>query len=80
MKPSGLYVLQTFDIFQRNKKSERRPHQNEVRISQVWWTIQDSNSDLTIHRNFFNQNLCYSVQNKDYLVSVSPVVFLVLKL
>ena len=43
VRPSGLYVLQTFDIFQRNKKSERRPDQNEVRISQVWWRVADSN-------------------------------------
>ena len=43
MRPSGLYVLQVFDIFQKNKKSERRPDQNEVRTSQVWWRVADSN-------------------------------------
>ena len=48
MKPSGLYVLQVFDIFQRNKKSERRPHRNEVRISQLWWKIQDLNSEANL--------------------------------
>jgi hypothetical protein len=36
------YVSHILDIFDVNKKSERRPDGNEVRISQLWWTIQDS--------------------------------------
>ena len=37
--PSGQYVLYVLDSIDRNKKSERRPHRNEVRISQLWWSI-----------------------------------------
>ena len=34
--PSGQYVLlHVLDSIDRNKKSERRPHRNEVRISQL---------------------------------------------
>ena len=31
------------DIRDENKKSEPISYRNAVRISQVWWTIQDSN-------------------------------------
>ena len=41
---SGQYVLlHVLDSIDRNKKSERRPHRNEVRISQLWWRVADSN-------------------------------------
>ena len=30
------YVSHILDIRDKNKKSERRPHRNEVRISQFW--------------------------------------------
>lgn len=43
VRPSGLCSLQVFDVFQKNEKSERRPNQNEVRISQLWWRVADSN-------------------------------------
>ena len=33
--PSGQYGLYVLDSIDRNKKSERRPHRNEVRISQL---------------------------------------------
>ena len=32
-----------FNVLDKNKKSEPIPYRNQVRISQVWWTIQDSN-------------------------------------
>ena len=60
------YVSQLFQFFHRNKKSERRPHRNEVRISQFWWTIQDSNSANSIHWNFF----C----DKTYEIIQKPVI------
>lgn len=31
------------DVLNENKKSEPISYRNAVRISQVWWTIQDSN-------------------------------------
>ena len=37
------YVSHILDIFDKNKKSERRPNRNEVRISQFWWRLMDSN-------------------------------------
>ena len=32
-----------FNVLDKNKKSEPIPYRNQVRISQVWWTVQDSN-------------------------------------
>jgi len=39
----GYEILQIPDTFDVDKKSERRPAGNEVRISQLWWTVRDSN-------------------------------------
>ena len=47
------YVSHILDIFDVNKKSERRPDGNEVRISQLWWTIQDSKGKSQVFYNYF---------------------------
>ena len=41
--PRCSFLLCIFNFFDKKKKSEPIPNRDDVRISQVWWSIADSN-------------------------------------